>query len=115
MSLVLASEGQERADHVVIGEMVSRDTVVAGVVEHLPRGADAALARVPGAALDPFERLVEAFLDEQQPNTARGYRTDLTQWADWLTHEAAPEYRTHPLLATRPHVARWKRHLDETP
>src|SRR3954452_2257122 len=58
MSLVLASEGQERADHVVVGEMVSRDTVVAGVVEHLPRGAGAALARVPGVALDPFERLV---------------------------------------------------------
>jgi hypothetical protein len=99
MSLVLASEGQERADHVVVGEMVSRDTVVAGVVEHLPRGAGAALARVPGVALDPVERLVDAFLDEQPPNTARGYRTDLAHWATWLAREAPPEYRIHPLLS----------------
>jgi integrase/recombinase XerD len=114
MSLALHVEGQGPSE-VVVGELVSRDVPVAGVLEHLPRGADAALARVPGAALDPFERLIEAFLDEQQPNTARGYRTDLAHWATWLTREAPPEYRTHPLLATRPHVARWKRHLDETP
>ncbi len=70
---------------------------------------------MPGIALDPFARLVDAFLDEAPPNTARGYRTDLRQWTLWLTRDADPEYRTHPLLARRPHVARWRRHLEETP
>jgi integrase/recombinase XerD len=97
------------------GEIVGRDAVIAGVIQRLPVAAGAALARVPGVALDPFERLVDAFLDEQPPNTARGYRTDLAQWATWLIRHAPPEYRTHPLLATRPHVARWTKHLDETP
>jgi hypothetical protein len=54
--------------------------------------------RVPGAALDPFERLIDAFLDEQPPNTARGYRTDLAQWATWLTRPGAA---VHPYIGHR--------------
>src|SRR5919202_3268633 len=106
MTLVTGPGSQQAADHAVIGEVVSRDAAMAGVMEHLLPGAGPALARVPGVALDPFERLVDAFLDEAPPNTARGYRTDLAHWATWLTREAPLEYRIHPLLATRPHVAR---------
>lgn len=114
MSLTLHPD-DDRSD-VMTGEVVSYDTGRVDVAQHLPPHAAAALARVPGpAALDPFERLVEAFLDEQPPNTARGYRTDLRQWVLWLIHQAAPEYRTHPLLATRPHVAAWRKHLEATP
>jgi len=53
---------------------------------------------LPGAALDPFERLIDAFLDEQPPNTARGYRTDLAQWATWLTRPGAA---VHPYIGHR--------------
>jgi len=99
----------------VVKGVIGRGVALAGVLKQLPPAAAGALARVPGIALDPFERLVDAFLDEAPPNTARGYRTDLAQWATWLTRQASPEYRIHPLLATRPHVARWRRHLEETP
>src|SRR3954471_8142222 len=99
----------------ITGDVVGRDVALAGVLAQRPPAAAGALARVPGIALDPFERLVDAFLDEAPPNPARGYRTDLAQWATWLTRQASPEYRIHPLLATRPHVARWRKHLEETP
>jgi integrase/recombinase XerD len=103
------------ASEVITGEVVHRGGALASVLEELPPAAVGALARVPGIALDPFERLVDAFLDEAPSNTARSYRTDLRQWVVWLSRDADPEYRIHPLLARRPHVARWRRHLEETP
>src|SRR3712207_8143054 len=73
------------------------------------------IRRPPRSTLFPYTTLFRSFLDEAPLNTARGYRTDLRQWTTWLTRDADPEYRIHPLLARRPHVARWRRHLEETP
>lgn len=46
---------------VITGEVVSHDTARVGAAEYLPPRAAAALVRVPGAAFDPSERLVEAW------------------------------------------------------
>jgi hypothetical protein len=97
VTVVLPYPADDRSE-VITGEVVSCDAVPVGVLKDLPAGGAAALARVPGIALDPFARLVDAFLDEAPPNTARGYRTDLRQWTLWLTRDADPEFRTHPLL-----------------
>ncbi len=114
VTLALPSPDENRPE-AITGEVVAYDaTPAGGVLAQLPTAGVDALAQVPGVALDPFERLVDAFLDEAPPNTARGYRTDLRQWVAWLAYEAPDEYRTHPLLARRPHVARWRRHLEET-
>jgi integrase/recombinase XerD len=96
---------------ILVGELVSP----AGVLEQLPRQAAAAIAQVPGAALDPFDRLLDSFLDDRPANTARSYETDLRQWGRWCLREAPVEYRIHPLLAGRPHVAAWSKHLRESP
>lgn len=117
MSLVVGPVREEPEDHgvLVVGEVITGELVMPEVLEHLPTSAAAALARVPGMTLDPFDRLLDAFLEDLPANTARGYRTDLHQWSAWCHHEASPEYRTHPLLAVRPHVAAWKKHLSSTP
>jgi hypothetical protein len=96
VTLVLPHPADDRPE-VIAEEVVGRDVVSAGVLEELPAGGAAALARVPKIALDPFARLVDAFLDEAPPNTARGYRTDLRQWTLWLTHYADPELSSHLL------------------
>jgi integrase/recombinase XerD len=86
------------------------------VVEQLAPAGAAALARVPGTALDPFDRLVVAFLTgRKQAHTKTAYAADLTAWRTWCLTTAPDEYRVHPLLATRPHVDAWVDHLGRTP
>ncbi len=76
----------------------------------------AALARVPGTALDPLDRLVVAFLTgRKQAHTKTAYGADLAAWRTWCLQQAPPEYRVHPLAATRPHVDAWLDHLTTAP
>jgi len=89
---------------------------VVAVAQHLPPSSTTALARVPGTALDPFDRLVVAFLTgRKQAHTKTAYAADLTAWRSWCLVDAPAEYRVHPLLATRPHVDAWVDHLGRTP
>lgn len=119
MSLIVRRVGEEREDHGVVAgpEVVTAELVLSdAALPELAPPATAALARVPGTALDPFDRLVVAFLKgRKQAHTKTAYGSDLKAWRLWCLDEAPPEYRIHPLLASRPHVDAWVEHLSETP
>jgi site-specific recombinase XerD len=56
-----------------------------------------------GVPIDALTQLVVAWLlSVDSPNTRRGYRRDLEQWAAWLT-----EHDTQLLTASRAHVDAW--------
>lgn len=104
----------ERADEATDVVLVDPGALV--VVEQLAPAGAAALARVPGTALDPFDRLVVAFLTgRKQDHTKTAYAADLTAWRTWCLTDAPAEFRVHPLLATRPQVDAWVDHLARTP
>jgi hypothetical protein len=90
-------------------------SVVAVLEEQLPPTGAAALARVPGTALDPFDRLVIAFrTGRKQAPTKTAYGADLDAWRAWCTETAPEEYRVHS-LASRPHVDARVEHLSQIP
>src|SRR4051794_5961145 len=69
-----------------------------------------ALERLPGQAdVDPYWRLVGAFLVGYPPHSSRAYFGDLKAWYAWCATSGA-----HPLAARRHHVDTWVRHLSQT-
>ncbi|MPQ97206.1 hypothetical protein GB931_04540 [Modestobacter sp. I12A-02628] len=85
---------------------------VSPAIQRLAPSGSEALARVPGTAVDPFDRLVVAFLTGRRlAHTKTAYAADLAAWRSWCLVEAPEEYRVHPLLARRPHVDAWVDHL----
>jgi integrase/recombinase XerD len=73
-----------------------------------------ALERLPAADvagdLDPYWRLVAAFLVAYPPHSSRAYFGDLKAWYAWCA-----QCGVHPLGARRHHVDTWVRHLAQTP
>ncbi|MGH2839725.1 MAG: tyrosine-type recombinase/integrase [Solirubrobacteraceae bacterium] len=58
--------------------------------------------------MDPYWRLVTAFLVGYPPHSSRAYFSDLKAWYAWCGHAGV-----HPLAAQRHHVDTWVRHLSQ--
>src|SRR5690349_5874693 len=72
---------------------------------------DTAIARLPGTAdVDPFLRLVAAFLVGYDRHSLRAYRGDLAAWAQWCAAAGV-----HPFDARRHHVDAWVRSMQNAP
>jgi integrase/recombinase XerD len=71
-----------------------------------------ALDRLPlvDGDVDPYWRLVTAFLVGYPPHSSRAYFSDLRAWYGWCAHA-----EVHPLAARRHHVDTWVRHLSQAP
>jgi integrase/recombinase XerD len=71
-----------------------------------------ALDRLPlvDGDIDPYWRLVTAFLVGYPPHSSRAYFSDLKAWYAWCAHAGV-----HPLAARRHHVDTWVRHLSREP
>jgi len=86
----------------------SRESVLSGYLEWLELPAEA-LERLPGGVdVDPYWRLVAAFLVGYPPHSARAYFGDLKAWYGWCASSGV-----HPLAARRHHVDTWVRHLSQ--
>jgi hypothetical protein len=67
------------------------------------------LDRLPGNVdVDPYWRLVAAFLVGYPPHSSRAYFGDLKAWYGWCAQSGI-----HPLAARRDHVDTWVRHLGQ--
>jgi site-specific recombinase XerD len=88
---------------------IAAATVAAPLAPPLPAGA---LERLPdvGTGIDPYWRLVTAFLVGYPPHSSRAYFSDLKAWYAWCATAGV-----HPLTARRHHVDVWVRHLSEEP
>ena len=76
-----------------------------------PADRGQAIDRLPGGGeLDPFDRLVMAFLVGYPSSTARAYLTDLKAW-----RQACTQLAVHPFDARRHHVDIWIRLLSTQP
>jgi integrase/recombinase XerD len=74
-----------------------------------PELPGAALDRLPnGADVDPYWRLVAAFLVGYPPHSSRAYFGDLKAWYAWCVSSSV-----HPLAARRHHVDAWVRYLSQ--
>jgi integrase/recombinase XerD len=76
-----------------------------------PGDAAGAIARLPGSAgLDPFTRLLGAFLLGYPRHSTRAYYRDVSAWDQWCDGAGV-----HPFDAQRWHVDLWARQLGEAP
>lgn len=86
------------------------EPIHAGVAPPAPELPAEPLERLPaaGAAVDPYWRLVAAFLVAYPPHSSRAYFGDLKAWYGWCAAAGV-----HPLAARRHHVDTWVRHLRD--
>jgi integrase/recombinase XerD len=88
-----------------VAEVVAAGSVPAPAAPALSAHA---LAGLPGNAnVDPYWRLVAAFLVGYPKHSARAYFGDLRAWHTWCASAGV-----HPLAARRHHVDTWVRHLS---
>jgi integrase/recombinase XerD len=91
------------------GEL-QRTTAIDVPAPMAPSLAAEALERLPlvDGDVDPYWRLVTAFLVGYPPHSSRAYFSDLKAWYAWCAHASV-----HPLAAQRHHVDTWVRHLSQ--
>jgi site-specific recombinase XerD len=88
-------------------QYVAAIALPAPVAPALPAEALDRLPPMPGD-VDPYWRLVTAFLVGYPPHSSRAYFSDLKAWYAWCAHAGV-----HPLAAQRHHVDTWVRHLSQ--